>query len=89
MYFQRYRREDPESSDEDDYEPYIPVRERKKQKLKQILKISQVWIYSTVFQLNTSVGFFLLRLDDKEYCALTKVSPFAYLTLYLPKIIII
>lgn len=40
----RYRREDPKSSsdeEEDSYEPYIPVKERKKQRMKQILKISQ------------------------------------------------
>ena len=41
--FQRYRRDESSSSEDSDYnEVYVPVKERKKQKLRNILKINQV-----------------------------------------------
>lgn len=39
---QRYRKEESSSESEDDYVPYVPVRERKKQQLKKLGRLSQV-----------------------------------------------
>lgn len=43
--FQRYRREEKNSnseSDDDNYVPYVPVKERKKQQLLKLGRIAQV-----------------------------------------------
>jgi ATP-dependent RNA helicase DDX41 len=39
---QRYRKEESSSESEDDYVPYVPVRERKKQQLKKLGRLSQL-----------------------------------------------
>lgn len=38
----RYRKEESSSESEDDYVPYVPVRERKKQQLKKLGRLSQL-----------------------------------------------
>lgn len=40
--FQRYRKDDQESNSDDDYVPYVPVRERKKQELLKLGRLSKV-----------------------------------------------
>lgn len=40
--FQRYRRDDEESNSDDDYVPYVPVRERKKQELLKLGRLAKV-----------------------------------------------
>lgn len=40
--FQRYRKDDDESNSDDDYVPYVPVRERKKQELLKLGRLAQV-----------------------------------------------
>lgn len=40
--FQRYRRDDEESNSDDDYVPYVPVRERRKQELLKLGRLSKV-----------------------------------------------
>lgn len=61
LLFQKYRREEENESEAegDDYDVYVPVKERKKQKIKQILKISQVSKKSVKLYFLVRIGYYL------------------------------
>lgn len=54
--FQRYRKDDEESNSDDDYVPYVPVRERKKQELLKLGRLSKV-INLIIFLISRSVDY--------------------------------
>lgn len=47
--FQRYRKDEEESNSDNDYEPYIPVRERKRQELLKLGRLTKVIGFIIVF----------------------------------------
>lgn len=70
--FQRYRKDDQESNSDDDYVPYVPVRERKKQELLKLGRLSKViivlfYIASNIFdRLLNDLIIFKLNEESKK-----------------------
>lgn len=68
--FQRYRKDDQESNSDDDYVPYVPVRERKKQellKLGRLSKVINVYFYVTLNIFNRPLNdFIIFKLNEES-----------------------